>query len=163
MIKEKNISIKTAANIAAVARKQGKKVVTTNGCFDILHSGHVKNLQTIKKLGDILIVGVNSDASVRRNKGPLRPIVTAKERTLMLAGLACVDYVFVFSNKSPIVWIKKIRPAIHAKGKGSEHSPAFEAERRAVEEAGGRIFLAPHTKGKSTTDIIRTIVKRYKK
>ncbi len=163
MSKQKIISINKAVRITASAKKTGKKVVTTNGCFDIIHVGHVRNLQAAGRLGDLFILGVNSDVSVRENKGSLRPIVPARERAEVLAALECVDYVFIFSGKSPISWIRKIRPSIHVKGKGSEGSPAFIKERDAVERGGGKVFLAPLTKGRSTTAIIETIVKRYKK
>ena len=152
-----------AAKIAATARKAGKKVVTTNGCFDIIHVGHVRNLAAAHKLGDLLILGVNSDASVRENKGDRRPIVPARERAEVLAGLACIDYVFIFSSKSSIPWLRKIRPNIHVKGKGSERSPAFAPEKQVVEEGGGRMHLAPQTKGRSTTNIIETIIRTHKK
>ena len=152
-----------AAKIAATARRTGKKVVTTNGCFDIIHVGHVRNLEAARKLGDILILGVNSDRSVKKNKGDLRPIVPAHERAEGLAALMCVDYVFIFRDKSPIPWLRKIRPSIHVKGKGSERSLAFAPEKQVVEEGGGRMHLAPQTKGRSTTNIIETIVRTYKK
>lgn len=163
MLKQKIISIRKASEIASAARKVGKKVVTTNGCFDIIHVGHVRNLQAARELGDLLMLGVNSDASVRENKGDLRPIVPARERAEVLAALACIDYVFIFPGKSPIPWIKKIRPSIHVKGEGSERSPAFAPEKRAVENGGGSVYLVPQTKGRSTTNIIETIVRGYKK
>ena len=152
-----------AAKIAATARRTGKKVVTTNGCFDIIHVGHVRNLEAARKLGDILILGVNSDRSVKKNKGDLRPIVPAHERAEVLAALMCVDYVFIFETKSPIPWIQKIRPSVHVKGKGSECSPVFAPEKKAVEEGGGIMHLASQIKDRSTTNIIETIVRRYKK
>ena len=163
MTKQKIISVSIAAKIAATARKTGKKVITTNGCFDIIHVGHVRNPPAARKLGDLLILGVNSDASVRENKGDLRPIVPARERAEVLATLESVDYVFIFGSKSPIPWLRKIRPNIHVKGKGSERSPAFAPEKKAVAEGGGSVYLAPQTKGRSTTTIIETIVKRYRK
>lgn len=163
MTEHKIVTIQGAARIANAARKSGKKVITTNGCFDIIHVGHVRNLKAARKLGGLLMVGVNSDASVRQNKGDLRPIVPARERAEVLAALACVDYVFVFSGKSPIPWMKKICPSIHVKGRGSERSPAFAAEKSAVEEGGGRVFLAPQTARRSTTALIETIVRRYKR
>ena len=91
MTNQKIISIDTATKLASIARKTKKKVVTTNGCFDIIHVGHVRNLQAARALGHLLIVGVNSDGSVRKNKGSLRPIVPAHERAEVLEALACVD------------------------------------------------------------------------
>lgn len=149
--------------MAAKNRKQRKVVVTTNGCFDILHAGHVSNLEAAKKLGDVLMVGINSDASVRQLKGPRRPIMPARDRALVLAGLWAVDYVFIFSGKGPIPWIKKVRPSVHVKGRGSEHSSAFAAEKGAVEAGGGRVALAPLIKGRSTTDVIDRILSRHTK
>lgn len=161
--KQKIRTLSQTRGIAARARRSGLHVVTTNGCFDILHVGHVRNLEAARRLGDMLIVGVNSDASVRKNKGDLRPITPARERAEVLAALACVDFVFIFSGKSPIPWLRSLRPAIHVKGKGSERDPAFAAEARAVQNGGGTIELVRQTKGRSTTRIIETIVRRYKK
>jgi rfaE bifunctional protein nucleotidyltransferase chain/domain len=138
--------------IAAAARKTGNVVVTTNGCFDILHVGHIRNLEAAKSLGDILIVGVNSDKSVRENKGAGRPIVSEKERAEVIAALACVDYVFIFGTKTPIEWIEKVKPAIHAKGADRVMSQIVEKE--AVEKNDGKIVLIRYHKGKSSTAII---------
>lgn len=146
--------------VARTARRAGKKIVTTNGCFDILHVGHVRNLQAAKKLGDVLIIGINSDASVRRNKGPSRPIVPERERAELLAALDAVDYVFIFGAETPFSWIKKLRPHIHVKGGGEDikNHPLFPAQKRAIEQGGGRFILLPHIEGKSTTRIIRRIM-----
>jgi len=154
-------SITEISRITQRARTAGKRVVTTNGCFDILHVGHIKSLEWARRQGDLLIVGVNSDASVRANKGPERPIVPAKERALILAGLAAVDYVFIFKSKSPVPWLKIIKPAVHIKGGGSEKSPAFLPEEQVIKKGGGKIVLAPQARGRSTTDIIKTILDRY--
>ena len=98
------------------ARSQGKKVVTTNGCFDILHVGHLRYLQKAKRLGDILIVAINSDESVRAIKGDKRPLVPEDERAEILAALECVDYVMIFPELDPIQFLKELRPDIHVKG-----------------------------------------------
>src|SRR3989338_3393543 len=95
--------------IARKAKRQGLKIVTTNGVFDLLHIGHIRNLEFAKSLGDILIVGVNSDASVRAYKGKNRPIVPEIERALIVASLKSVDYVFIFEEKDPISWLKEIK------------------------------------------------------
>jgi rfaE bifunctional protein nucleotidyltransferase chain/domain len=151
----KIVRLNAITRIAAAARRNGKRVVTTNGCFDILHIGHVRNLTWARAQGDLLIVGLNADASVRAQKGPERPIVPARERAFVLAGLGAVDYVFVFSGKSPIPWLRRVRPAIHVKGRGSERSPAFEPE--------GRVVLAPYVPGRSTTNIIEKVLHRHRR
>ena len=155
-------TLENIVRIANTAHKAGKKIVTTNGCFDILHIGHIRNLKAAKRLGDILIVGVNSDVSVRKNKGPKRPIISEKDRMEILAELNFVDYVFTFSTKRPYPWIMKIKPDIHVKGQGSEHSPAYKFERDVVIKSGGNVALVPNELGHSTTKIIEKIVKLYK-
>ncbi len=139
-------------------RKKGKIIVATNGCFDILHVGHIRNLAAAKRMGDILIVGINSDASVKKNKGPARPIVPARERAEMLAALEAIDYVFIFSGKTPFTWIRKLKPDIHVKGGDVVAHPDFLTQKRAIEKVGGRFVILPHITGKSTTRIINKIV-----
>ncbi|MEK7181316.1 MAG: adenylyltransferase/cytidyltransferase family protein [Patescibacteria group bacterium] len=158
--------IKSFAKIERIvrsAKRAGKVIVTTNGCFDVIHTGHIATLEWAKNKGDILIVGIDSDVSVRANKGPRRPIIPAKERAFVLASLSSVDYVFIFNGKSPIPWIKKIKPMIHVKGEGSEKDPRFPSEAKVIKDRGGKVAFAPKIRGKSTTDIIGTILKRYKK
>lgn len=155
----KLVSIQEAVSVAKQARRAGKRIVSTNGCFDILHVGHARYLAAAKELGDLLIVGVNSDASVRENKGPSRPIVPARERAALLAALGCVDYVFIFSGRTPVRWIERLRPDIHVKGGGEDVPlhPDFPKMQKAVEHAGGRLVLVVHTQGHSTSDLIRKI------
>lgn len=147
------ISIKNAQKIAAGARRKKKIVVTTNGCFDILHVGHIRNLQKAHSLGDMLIVAINSDSSVRINKGPGRPIVPAKERAEVVSALRAVDYVFIFNDKNPIGWLKKIKPHIHVKGGDRKLSQIIE--RDTLKKMGTKLVLLPHIKGKSTTNILK--------
>ena len=157
--------IKTRSEIIDLAKRfraDGKKIVTTNGCFDIIHPGHVANLEFARSQGDVLIVGVNSDASVRTGKGDKRPIVPERNRALVLAGLGAVDYVFIFDEKSPIAWIPELRPHVHIKGAGSETSPAFAGEKAVVEKAGGEMRIAPAVAGLSTTNIIEEVLKKYR-
>jgi rfaE bifunctional protein nucleotidyltransferase chain/domain len=151
--------MKEALSAGGRARRAGKRIVSTNGCFDILHVGHVRYLAAAKELGDVLIVGVNTDASVRENKGPARPIVPARERAEMLAALACVDYVFTFSARTPVSWIKKLRPHTHVKGGGADvpAHPDFGVMKEAVEAGGGRVVLVAHTPGHSTSNLVRKI------
>lgn len=157
-------SLENVKRIVNKARKAGKKIVTTNGCFDILHIGHVRNLEAAKRLGDILIIGVNSDSSVRQNKGPLRPIVPARERAELIASLEAVDHVFIFSSKTPFSWIEKLRPDIHVKSDVDDvkRHPDFLGQKSIVEKIGGKIILVPHKRGYSTSKIIDRIVKLYK-
>jgi len=147
---------------AQKARKAGKTIVATNGCFDILHVGHIRNLAAAKALGDILIVGINSDASVRKNKGPSRPIVSERERAEMLAALESVDYVFIFKEKTPFNWIKKIKPHIHVKGGGKDvlAHPDFPAQEKVLKAIKARFVLLPHAEGKSTTRLIAKIARK---
>jgi len=141
------------------ARRQGKKIVTTNGCFDILHIGHLKYLQAAKQLGDILIVAINSDDSVRAIKGDKRPLVPEDERAEILAGLECVDYVMIFPELDPIQFLRELRPDIHVKG--GDYTPDQVIERETVESLGAELRLLPGVPGKSTSNLIKLIVERY--
>lgn len=146
-----------AAVVAAAnrARRAGKKIVTTNGAFDLLHVGHVRNLQKAKSLGDVLIVGVNSDASVRTHKDKSRPIVPERERAEIVAALGAVDHVFIFTSPNPIPWLRKIKPHVHVKGADRKLSQIVE--KSTVEKNGGKIFRMPLTKNHSTTKLIERI------
>ena len=140
-------------------KADGKVVVTTNGCFDVLHVGHLRYLQAAQALGDILVVGVNSDDSVRVLKGENRPLVPADERAEMLAGLGCVDYVTIFPELDPVDLLSAIKPSIHVKG--GDYTIERVIEREAVESNGGKVILGLNVPGKSTTDLIETIRERY--
>lgn len=150
--------------IVEKARKEKKSIVATNGCFDILHVGHVRNFEEAKKLGDILIVGINSDASVRNNKGPSRPIVPEKERAEIVASLKPVDYVFIFSGRTPFAWIHTLKPDIHVKGGGEDIKthPDYPKHKDTVEKAGGKMVLLKHHDGLSTSAIIEKISRSNK-
>ena len=137
----------------------GKVVVTTNGCFDVLHVGHLRYLQAAQALGDLLVVGVNSDASVRALKGENRPLVPADERAEMLAGLRCVDYVTIFPELDPINLLSALKPNIHVKG--GDYTIERVIEREVVESNGGKVIVGLNVPGKSTTDLIETIRERY--
>ena len=141
--------------IARRARTKGQTVVTTNGAFDVIHVGHVRNLEVAKRCGDILIVGINSDASVKRYKGKNRPIIQAHERAEIIATLKPVDYVFIFESDTPIPWLKKIRPHVHAKGADRKISEIIE--KPTLDEIGAKLVRIPYHKGKSTTAIIDKI------
>lgn len=150
---------KELVQIVRHAQKEGKKVVTTNGCFDVLHVGHVRYLQAARKLGDMLIVAINSDPSVQALKGESRPLVPENERAEMLAALECVDYVTIFSELDPIALLLELRPDIHVKG--GDYKLEQLIERGAVESYGGKVVVGFNVPGKSTTDLIQTIVERY--
>jgi D-glycero-beta-D-manno-heptose 1-phosphate adenylyltransferase len=140
------------------ARTAGQVVVWTNGTFDLLHPGHLSSLQAARALGDILVVGVNSDESVRSYKGPNRPILTQEERTAMLAGLECVDYVIIFEERTPEEALRKLRPDIHCKG--AEYAPPHGRpvpEAQVVIDGGGRIEYLPLVPGVSTTELLKRI------
>jgi D-beta-D-heptose 7-phosphate kinase / D-beta-D-heptose 1-phosphate adenosyltransferase len=154
--------LKTLEQIVAMregfkARRQ--KLVFSNGCFDILHVGHVRYLNEARALGDALVVALNSDASVRTIKGDSRPIVPETERAEVLAALACVDYVFLFDDPTPQRIIEAIVPDILVKG--ADWSPSAIVGRSVVEAAGGRVCNIPLVGGFSTSDIISKVLQRF--
>lgn len=151
------IDIETAAKEAEILRKKEMKIVTTNGVFDILHIGHVRYLAAAKKLGDVLFVGINSDASTKMNKGVGRPIIPEQERSEMLDALKPVDYVFIFEDKTPNRWIELIKPDIHVKGTGQDYKIEDCVEKGSVEKHNGKVVLISKTDAKSTTNIIEKI------
>jgi len=151
---EKIKSKKEISNIANELRENGKKIVTTNGAFDLLHSGHLKSIETAKSLGDVLIVCLNSDESVRRYKSPLRPIISEKHRARMLAALTNVDYVVIFEEDDPRSILESIKPNIHVKSKSGYKG----IEKEVVEKYGGEIRLIDDVAGLSTTDIVKKII-----
>ena len=136
------------------------KTVFTNGCFDILHRGHVEYLQKAKTFGDKLIVGLNSDASVRRLKGESRPIQDEQSRKIILEALRCVDEVIIFNEDTPYELIREARPDILAKG--ADYRPEEVVGRDLVESWGGNMVLIPLVEGKSTTAIIEKMARREK-
>ncbi len=142
-------------------RELGKKVVFTNGCFDILHVGHVRYLNQARALGDALIVGINSDRSVREIKGEARPIIPEDERAEVIASLASVDYVFIFDDPTPKRVIDAIVPDVLVKG--ADWGISEIVGRDTVENAGGAVLNVPLVEGSSTTDIIRKVLERFGK
>jgi D-glycero-beta-D-manno-heptose 1-phosphate adenylyltransferase len=135
--------------------KLGRKLVFTNGCFDIIHAGHVDYLAFARSQGDALVVGLNSDASVRRNKGPSRPVVKQADRAKVMAALEDVDYVIIFGQNEPASVIAKIIPDVLVKGEDWAH---YVSGRETVERHGGKVVLARFLKGRSTTNIIKRII-----
>jgi len=155
--KIKNLDVLTAIITAEKAR--GKKVVFTNGCFDLLHAGHVKYLQKARSLGDLLVMGLNSDASVRRLKGEKRPLIGEDERAHILAALDCIDYVVLFDQDTPLELITALKP--HILAKGGDYTADGVVGKDVVEAYGGRVELVTFVDGKSTTNIIERILERY--
>ena len=139
----------------AAWRRAGRTVVWTNGCFDLLHVGHVRALEAAAACGDVLVVGLNSDASVRRLKGTARPLVPQAERAEMLASLACVDAVCIYGADTPAAILKRLRPEIFCKG--AQFAPPDIPEAAAVRAYGGTIRLTPMVPGHSTTEIVGRI------
>lgn len=152
--------IKELEKIALDFRGSGKTVVTVNGTFDVIHSGHLNLLEQAKKMGDYLFVLVNSDESVRGNKLPGRPIIRQEERAKMLAGLRAVDFVAIFPDSTPLNYLSRIRPHVHFKG-GSYSLERTAEEKKLIESWGGRIEYTALIEGISTTEIIKRILETY--
>jgi rfaE bifunctional protein nucleotidyltransferase chain/domain len=141
-------------------KREGKKVVFTNGCFDILHAGHTRYLREARKLGDALILALNSDSSVRSIKGPMRPIVPEAERAEVVAALDSVDYVTVFDELTPLELIEFLRPDVIVKGGDWAEKDIVGAE--TVRKWGGRVAIMPEIEGASTTNIIDKVLQVYR-
>jgi D-beta-D-heptose 7-phosphate kinase / D-beta-D-heptose 1-phosphate adenosyltransferase len=141
-------------------RQRGRTVVFTNGCFDLLHLGHVKYLQKARKLGDLLVLGLNSDDSIRRLKGPKRPLIGQDERAHLMAALDCIDYVVIFDEDTPYELIRTLRPQVLVKG--GDYTPEGVVGKDLVESWGGRVELIQFVDGKSTTNIIERILQQYR-
>ncbi len=138
------------------SRQRGWRVVFTNGCFDLLHLGHVRYLEAARSLGDLLVVGVNSDDSVRRlGKDPSRPVVPQGDRAQVLAALACVDIVVVFNEDTPLTLIERLRPDVLVKG--GDYTPEAIVGRREVESWGGAVQVIPLVPDRSTTRLLNAI------
>ncbi|HJV34875.1 bifunctional D-glycero-beta-D-manno-heptose-7-phosphate kinase/D-glycero-beta-D-manno-heptose 1-phosphate adenylyltransferase HldE [Geomonas sp.] len=155
--KIKNLDV--LAHQVAIERCRGKKVVFTNGCFDLLHVGHVKYLQKARQLGDMLVVGLNSDASVRRLKGEKRPLIEQSERAHILAALDCIDFVVIFDEDTPLKVIEAVRPDVLVKG--GDYSLDGVVGREVVEANGGKVELVQFVDGRSTSRIIEKILSSY--
>lgn len=144
--------------VVARLREQGRRIAFTNGCFDLLHVGHLQYLQAARRQADALVVGLNSDSSVRRLKGPSRPVVPEDERAEVLAALECVDYVTIFPELRPFEVIKLVRPDVHVKGGDYRREDLPEAP--LVESLGGRVAIVPVVPGRSTTNLLHRITGR---
>lgn len=141
--------------VLAPYRAEGKRIVCTNGCFDVLHRGHVDHLRQARDLGDVLVVGVNDDAAVRRLKGPHRPINPEVDRAAVLAALACVELVTIFSGDDAVELVETVRPDVYVKGADYRRRPLPEAA--AVARQGGRVELLDYVDGRSTSAIVERI------
>ncbi|MCA9400300.1 MAG: D-glycero-beta-D-manno-heptose 1-phosphate adenylyltransferase [Candidatus Omnitrophica bacterium] len=158
-MKQKILNQETMKKKLPSLRRKGQKVAFTNGCFDILHYGHVAYLEKAKKEGRILIVGLNSDRSIRRIKGPNRPIIPQKYRAALLASLICVDYVVVFNQDTPYELIKMLQPDVLIKGADWKGKGVVGEE--IVKNRGGKVEFIHYISGCSTSTIIQTIARRY--
>ncbi len=141
-------------------QKSGKRIVFTNGCFDILHYGHVKYLEDAKKKGDILIVAINSDASIRKIKGDRRPLVPQEDRSRTIAALQSVDFVTVFGEDTPLKTIRALCPDVLIKGADWKNKDIVGAD--IVRKKGGTVSTIKLEKGRSTTNLIHKIIERYR-
>ena len=150
--------LKTPEELASISERMGaekRKLVFTNGCFDLLHAGHVRYLQQARGLGDALVVALNGDASVRALKGRARPINEERDRAEVLSALACVDYVTIFQSERVTDLVQTIRPQVYAKGGDYTVDSLDGGERAALEGVGAEIKILPLVPGKSTTNIIK--------
>lgn len=155
MSKNKIKFVKDLKEIVSALKKNNRKVVFTNGCFDIIHLGHVRYLEDAKKFGDILIVGLNSDESVKSIKGKSRPLISQDERAEILAALETVDFVAIFNEDTPEDLISQLKPDIHVKG--GDYTPGQLPESKIVESYGGRVEIVKLVEGSSTTGLIEKI------
>ena len=156
---EKKIRERPAlAQECARLRAAGKTVVFTNGCFDLMHAGHATYLEFARRQGDVLVVGLNTDASVRRYKGEKRPVVDERNRARLMAALECVDFVTWFDEDEPKALIAELQPDVLVKAADWAH---YVSGREIVEARGGKVVLAPMVAGLSTTKLIEKIVQAY--
>jgi rfaE bifunctional protein nucleotidyltransferase chain/domain len=152
-------SIQELKAIVSQAHDLGLKVVFANGCFDLLHAGHVRYLESARKLGDMLIVGINGDASVTALKGKGRPLQSEEDRAEILASMECVDYVLLFNVPTVDDILRELRPDVHAKG--TDYTPESVPERETVVAYGGHVAIVGDPKNHSTKDLIQEILKKF--
>lgn len=143
------------AGFCEILRKGGQKIVFTNGCFDILHAGHVTYLEKARSFGDCLVLGLNTDASVRENKGPTRPINSERDRAKVAGALKAVDYVVLFGEQTAETLIAKVKPDVYVKG--GDYTLDTLPEAKIVQGYGGRVEFVPMVEGRSTTNVIKKI------
>lgn len=155
--KNKIISGKRIEGIVKKIKNDNKTIVTTNGCFDIIHLGHIECLQKASSFCDVFIVGINSDKSVKKIKGTGRPINDEKTRAAFIASLGFVDYCVIFGEDTPLKLLEKIKPDVHVKG--GDYAPSGLPEKKVVVEGGGKIKILPFVEGFSTSRVIKKIIK----
>lgn len=154
-ISSKVVSLDKLASLSLELKKQGKQIISTNGCFDILHWGHLQYLEKARELGDVLVCAVNSDASVKKLKGSSRPIHSEMVRAQQLAALESVDYVVIFGEDTPNLILSLIQPNIHVKG--GDYLPEQLPEKSVVEKFGGKVVCLELVPGFSTTGLIESL------
>lgn len=154
---DKVIAWEQLAAWRAALRAGGRRLVVTNGCFDLLHRGHVMYLEAARALGDALLVGLNADASVRGIKGPNRPVNSEEDRAIVLAALACVDGVCIFREPTALRFLETVQPDIYAKGGDYTLDTINQDERRLVERLGGKVAILPGAPGRSTSALLEKI------
>lgn len=159
MLKEKIKNLNSLKKIILKLKKRGRKIVFTNGCFDLLHYGHVKYLEDAKSKGDILVVAINSDASVRKIKGKKRPIMAQEDRLSLIAALESVDYAVLFNEETPLKVIKELRPDVLVKGADWGRKQIVGSD--TVLSYGGKVSTIKLAKGRSTTNLIKKIAKIF--
>jgi rfaE bifunctional protein nucleotidyltransferase chain/domain len=158
MTEEKILNLPDLQAALAVIRSQKKRIVLANGCFDVLHVGHIRYLQGAKAQGDVLVVAVNSDSSMRRIKDARRPLMSEADRARLVAALECVDYVTVFEDVSVAPLLETLRPDVHAKG--TDYTLDTVPEREVVRAYGGAVAIVGDPKNHSTHDLIRTALEK---
>lgn len=159
MLEEKIKNLNALKKIILKLKENGKKIVFTNGCFDLLHYGHVKYLEDAKRKGDILVVAINSDASIRKIKGKKRPVVSQKDRLSLIAALESVDYVVLFNEETPLKLIKELKPDVLVKGADWDKKQIVGTN--FVSSYGGKASTIKLIKGRSTTNLIKKIVRLF--
>lgn len=147
--------------VVAALKASGKIVVLANGCFDLLHVGHIRYLQGARELGDALVVGLNSDESVRRLKGPQRPLMPEGERAEILSALECVDHIVIFQEPTVEALLLALKPDVHCKG--TDYTEESVPEREIVRSYGGRVAIAGDPKDHSTRDLIQAILSQHRR
>lgn len=150
-------SFEELKNVVKDLKSKNKAIVWTNGCFDILHTGHIRYLQKAKEQGDILIIGLNSDSSVKNLKGNNRPIIPENERAEILSALQCVDYIIIFSEQHPTKYLEAIKPDVYVKGGDYNINTIVQEERKIIESYQGKIAIINVSTENSTTNIINKI------
>ena len=153
------MTIDEAARLAERLRAEGKRIVLANGCFDLLHVGHIRYLHDARTLGDVLFLGLNDDAAVGRLKGPGRPVMPAAERAEMLQALRDVDHVVIFPDDTADALVARLRPDVHAKG--TDYTSETVPEAATVRATGGRVAITGDPKSHSTRDVIASILARF--